>query len=93
MKMQHALAMIEDAESPEGFAVSFEVREGGVLRSDSFPDTQNGETPIPDEAEAWDLATRFNRAANTVTVNIYVINAKDRTPVPGYDSKMLNKYP
>ena len=93
MKMQHALAMIEDAESPKGFAVTFEVREDSMLRSDSFPDTRTGETPIPDEATAWDLANRFNRATKKDIVNIYVINAEDRTPVSDYLSKILSKYP
>lgn len=94
MKMQAALKMIEDAGSPKGFAVTFEVREGSMLRADSFPDTRNGETPIPDETTAWDFVDRFHRAIDKdIYVNIYVINTKDRTPVPDYKSKMLNEYP
>jgi len=90
MKMQTAMAMITAYETkPRGYMVAFELREGGILTSDYFPDKKKGEKLIETEEEAWALAYRFAAATVGHCVNLYVVD-QDYSPVPGYDTKRIN---
>ena len=86
MKFQEALDIINKRE--KGYMVSFEVREGGLLRSDHFPDKEADELLIPTEEEAWRLAERFAKATGDDIVNIYIID-NTFSPVADYDKKKL----
>lgn len=89
MKLKEAMNIIETSEN--GYMVSFEKHEGGLLKSDHFPDKHAGEELIKTEAEAWTLARRFASAVSSVDyVNIYVID-KNFCPVDGYNEKKLNR--
>jgi hypothetical protein len=83
MKMADAVTIM-DAPKPQGFMVTFEHVEGGLLQSDTFPEVHAGEPPIPDEDTAWRLAARFAQATYGKCVNIYVIRREDFAPVPHY---------
>ncbi len=89
MKIEEALKIIEDHES--GFMISFELREGRLLKSDYFPDKHAGELLIKTEEEAWELAERFADATDESYVNIYVID-HTFSPVTRYSEKVLKKY-
>lgn len=91
MQLNEAMDIISGKKNRKGYCVSFEVRSPGILSSDHFPDVLAGEPGIESEEEAWRLAKRFAEAKQRV-VNVYVIYAKDFTPVVGYRSRMLNKY-
>ena len=89
MKYTEALKIIN---SEPGYMVSFEWAEGGMLRSDCFPDKHSGEELIKTEREAWEIARKF--ASKTVgrCVNIYVIRGDNFTPVGGYEiHKIANR--
>lgn len=93
MKMQDAVRIINDHE--RGFMVNFEQvskgGEGSVMKSDHFPDKNDGEDLIKTEEKAWEIARRFAAAVNPKEyVNIYVIDQTFR-PVAGYDDKTLNR--
>lgn len=88
MKFKEALDIINGIKKKEGYMVSFEVKERGILRSDYFPDKHAGEPLIPTEEEAWELAEQFAKATDGDVVNIYVIH-HTFYPVKGYASKML----
>lgn len=89
MKFTEARELIRGA---AGYRVEFEVIEGGLLRSDHFPD--NDEETIPFENEAWQLAKLFAKAGKRKgIVNVYVIHGDDFTPVAGYKERGLNIYP
>ena len=89
MKFAEARELIRGA---TGYRVSFEVIEGGLLRSDHFPD--NDEDTIPLEEEAWQLAGLFAKAGEKKgIVNVYVIHGDDYTPVADYKERELNIYP
>lgn len=88
MKFEEALSIINGKEK-QGYMVSFEIKEGVLLKSDHFPDKHAGELLIPTEAEAWDLAKRFAKA-HPNTHNVYVIDGSF-SPVKEYDSKKLNR--
>jgi hypothetical protein len=88
MKLEKALKIINESE--RGFMVSFEIKEGNVLKSDYFPEKEH-ESLIKTEKEAWDLAKRFAKATGSEIVNIYVID-QDYAPVKGYSNKKLKKY-
>lgn len=80
MRLEEALEIMgESIEKVElnrsGFMVDFEVRGGGLLRSDHFPDKHGGELLISGEQEAWELAEKFSKATGEDIVNIYVINS------------------
>lgn len=87
MKMAEAQAII-DGKNTGGFMVSFEWKEGGMLRSDYFPDKHGGETLISTEKEAWILAAEFARAMRGKVVNLYVIKS-DFVPVDDYRKKYI----
>lgn len=89
MKMQEALQIIEAKES--GFMISFEKREGGLLKGDYFPDKHDNEELIATEDEAWEMAEKFAKATDDTYVNIYVIN-HHFSPVKGYDKKAFKRY-
>ena len=74
MKMQEAMDLINN--KPKGYMVSFEWIQGGILASDHFPDKHAGETLIPTEWEAWELAERFAKVTKGKTCNIYVTNER-----------------
>ena len=94
MKMSEAEDIISGKAARSGYCVSFEVREGGMLRSDHFPDVREGEPGIATIQEAWTLASRFANAKHKrEVVNVYVINATDFTPVADYQHRMLKRYP
>ena len=82
MKYNDALRIIEEGFN-EGFMVSFEWTEGGLLRSDHFPDKHAGEKLIGTEATAWALARKFARKTTGRCVNIYVVKS-DFSPVKNY---------
>ena len=89
MKLSDAMKLIELNE--KGYMVIFEVKEGSVLKSDHFPDTESGENLIKSEDEAWSLAERFAKATDENICNIYVTD-QSYSPVRGYDKKKLKKY-
>lgn len=66
-----------------------------MLASDHFPDVREGERGIPTEEEAWALARDFakRRTPSRDIVNVYVVSARDFTPVAHHQEKMLNVYP
>jgi hypothetical protein len=75
-----------------GYRVHFdEKREGGMLYSDYFP--ERDEPPIADLEDAWRLAEQWAAVDPSLYVNIYVTHAHDWTPVEGYTTRELNKYP
>ena len=89
MKMSDAQEIISK-HYIQGFRVSFEVREGGVLRADHFP--ESGEPLIPTESEAWALALDFAKAGrNKNIVNVYVTD-NTHVPVKQYKELMFNMY-
>ena len=88
MKHDQALQIIDNGLNP-GFMISFEWKEGGILRSDYFPDKHAGEKLIETEREAWDQARKFAAKTTGKCVNIYVINGNDFTPVKGYETHMI----
>jgi len=88
MKLEDAKREIQRA---GGFRVHFERRANGMLSSDYFPDrTEDG---LPLIGQAWELAEQWSKVNPCDYVNIYVVHANDWTPVDGYRSKTLNKYP
>lgn len=96
MKMSVAQEMIN--KPIVGYMVHFEVRDGGVLRGDYFPeyrkDDPDSEELIPDVESAWDMAQEFARGTvNTrpEIINIYVIDHNYR-PVANYNSKTFRRY-
>lgn len=84
MKLKEALEIINKNE--KGYMVSFEVRGGGVLRGDHFPDKHAGEPLIETEGEAWELAEKFAKSTGNEVFNIYVID-HNFCPVKGYSNK------
>ena len=90
MKLKEAQEMIENHE--KGFMVHFEVRKGGVLHAQYFP--EKGEEPIFNNIDkAWEMAERFAKAGvNHNIVNVYVID-QNYSPVALYEEKKLNVYP
>ena len=94
MKMNDAQNIIKGKDIRAGYCVTFEVRKGGMLHSDHFPDVRGGEVGIVTRDEAWALAAEFAHAKHKdEVVNVYVVNAYDFTPVPGYSERMLKRYP
>lgn len=86
MKMQDAMDLIHG--KPNGYMVHFEWIKSPFLNSDYFPDKHAGETLIPHEHEAWELAERFSRVTKGRTCDIYVID--DRfMPVNDYQLRMI----
>lgn len=88
MKMRDALKMMAVGIKPKGYMVHFEWAEGGMLRSDHFPDKHAGEALIAGEEEAWVLAYAFAQKTTGKCVNIYVIQ-DDFTPVPNYAAQKI----
>lgn len=66
---------------PQGFLVSWEWRENGLLRSDHTPDTTLDEKPFPTLDEAQGFAGEMARKAPENVVNIKVVRANDFVPV------------
>jgi len=90
MKMQEAMDIINN--KPKGFMVHFEWCGDGFLRTDYFPDKHAGESLIPTEHEAWELADRFARVTKGKTCNIYVVDSQF-IPVKDYEiRKIANSY-
>lgn len=71
---------------PIGFRVSFEWKEGCLLRSDYFP--EHDEKLIPTEQEAWDLAGTFAKKMKGKVVHVYVTDHQ-HNPVPDYNEKLI----
>lgn len=91
MRMGEVVEIIEThkrAIQRAGYLVSAERVESGMLRGVYFPDKD--EVPIASEEEAWRLAREFAAATHGEYVNIYVIHAKDFTPVMGYESRKIS---
>lgn len=86
MKTIEAMSIISDTKRPSGYRVSFEHVDGGILRSDFFPD--RGEPLIETEEEAWCLARLFAARTRGKCVNIYVTDDK-YCPVSGYKNRMF----
>ena len=93
MLMKEALVILDQNKNKKskGFMVSFEVKEGSLLRSDYFPDKHAGEDLINSEEEAWAFAYWFANASEPEYVNILVIDSTF-SPVKGYSEKMFKKY-
>ena len=90
MKMAEALKIIVAGDvRPKGYMVTFDWKEGPILRSDHFPDKHAGEPLIESEEEAWNLAAAFAWKTVGKCVNIYVIG-DDFCPVPGYRSRKID---
>jgi hypothetical protein len=89
MKLKEAKKII-DKHKPETYMVTFELREGCMLRSDHFPDKHTGEELFKSETIAWDWAHDFANATNDNYVNIYVIDS-GFNPVKGYHDKTLKR--
>ena len=87
MRMEDALKIINKEEN-EGYMVTFEWIEGGILRSDHFPDKHAGETLIKTEGEAWEMAVRFAYQTKGRTCNVYVIDSSFG-PVGGYKEREI----
>lgn len=97
MKLSEARSIIDDGvrmlNCPPGYMVHFEVREGGFLKGDYFPDYHSGEPLLETEEEAWKLANEFAMFSNPERyVNIYVVKG-NFIPVDGYELKELRRYP
>ena len=93
MKLIEAMSIISGASERSGFCIHFEVREGGMLRSDYFPDVRNGEPGIERLEGAWAMAEEFAKASpREKYVNIYVVSAVDFVPAPGVRKK-IRPYP
>ena len=71
-----------------GFMVSFEWKEGCIVRSDHFPDKRAGEKLLATEEEAWALAKMFAKKTKGKVVNIYVID-ENFCPIKNYKDKMI----
>lgn len=93
MRMREVVDIIEThkrAVQRDGYLVSAEHVESGMLRGVYFPDKD--EVPIATEEEAWRLAREFAAATHGEYVNIYVVHANGFAPVMGYESrKILNR--
>ena len=85
MKMKKAMEIID---GHNGFMVSFEHVEKGLLTSDHFPDKHAGEELIKTASEAWRLAQRFAAKTKGRCVNIYVVD-DSFCPVKGYEKKKI----
>jgi len=84
--MSEAIAIINSSPQNRGFRVSFEKKEGCILRSGYFPE---GEGPlIPTEDDAWILAIAFAKKTTGKYVNIYVVDHNYR-PVPDYKNQAI----
>jgi len=89
MKLKTAMNIIEEKE--KGFMIHFELKGGGLLHSDHFPDKHAGEDLFETEEEAWVLAKRFANATDSKQyVNIYVID-NNFVPVTAYEAKTINR--
>jgi hypothetical protein len=86
MKMKEAEQIING--EIEGFMVSFEWKEGGILRSDYFPEKHAGEPLIKTEKEAWMLASEFARKTRGKVVSLYVVDSSFK-PVANYRLKYI----
>lgn len=90
MKLQTALDLIDMAQHPVGYCVSYHERDGHLLRGGHFPDVRGSEKPIANENDAWSLAEQFSRVDPKRFFEIYVIRSNDFTPVAGYEKRILN---
>jgi hypothetical protein len=88
--MADAVRAIEGRCAGGGYIVSFEWREGRLLRGDHFPDVRGGEAPIGSEERAWELAVAFAKAMGDRVCNVFAGHASDFTPVAGYREKILS---
>lgn len=88
MKFQDAKDIISGKSNKIGFMVHFEHVEGGMLKSDYFPDKHAGERLIETEGEAWELARKFAKKTRGKCVNIYVID-EHFSPVKEYKNKEI----
>ena len=88
MKIKDVMEVIEFDNKNSGFIVSFEWKEGRILRSDYFPDKRGGEPLIQTEDEAWDLASKFANKRKGLAVN-FIVRYSDFSPVGGYKEKRI----
>ena len=88
MRLAEALKIINSKEEPKGFMVSFEHKDGCILRGDHFPDKYAGEELIQTEDEAWALAKKFAAKTKGHCINIYVVD-ENFSPVPGYEFRKI----
>ena len=86
MKIQEVMDIINN--KPKGFMVDFKWCGDGFLRGDHFPDKHAGESLIPTEHEAWELADRFARATKGKTCDIYVVDSMFK-PVKDYELRRI----
>lgn len=96
MTLSKAQECIDGLQRSGGYAVSFEWIEGGMLRSDHFPDVHprfGNEQGIPTEAQAWSMAREFAAAMKGKVCNVYVIRADNFVPVVGYRDRMIMNRP
>ncbi len=89
MKLEDAMRIIDSTPSkPKGFMIHCELKDGGLLITDYFPDKHKDEELIKTEVEAWDLAAKFAAKTYGKYVNIYVVD-NNWQPVPGYEEKII----
>lgn len=74
-----------------GYRIHFEKRDGGLLMSDYFPESD--EPPIADIDDAWNVAEQWAAVDPERFVNVYVVHALDWTPVHDYGQRRLNTHP
>ncbi len=89
MKFAKALRIIDSGLNP-GFMVTFEWKNGNMLRSDYFPDKHAGEKLIETEREAWKLAQQFAAKTKGKCINIYVARGDNLCPVFATQTKPLS---
>lgn len=92
MKALERADELSRAATVEGYRVSYERKDGAFLIGEMWPVRE--QPPLYcSEAEAWDYAQRLAAPNVGHYVNLYVIHAKDFTPVEGYQDKFIRNRP
>lgn len=85
MKLQEILDIQYNIE--RGYRVSFEHYGNGLLKSDYYPERDEGS--IPFEEEAWKVAEILAKILKGKACNFYVVKAKDWSPVENYKQREI----
>jgi hypothetical protein len=87
MKLSDAMSIIRHGGmKPPGFRVHFEHKNGNILTSDYFPESD--EAPFSSEESAWWYAEQFAQKTKGKCINIYVVDGSF-VPVRYYELKMI----
>lgn len=80
MKLRQAQKIIERAKQADyvkpGYRVSFEVKDGALLRGDFFPESSEALIPTLEEAEK--MAREFAKSSTGMIVNIRVVDSQNQ---------------